>query len=190
MTDDRLDCLKGVERDLLRLWSLDCLKGINMHTPGQSRLPTEISTTILSIFYLNNSYQYCWVIWKGKQWGNHTVWDTVTQLHSHTEDSNHSSDRLRRYRGAQTWWARHIKSRSCLCRNLATTSAPKVKDTPRSFSPQPMVSLSGSLHSRSHSRPLSGTSVGRMMRLICSIDCRSGLNPTSVQVFAHSLCLL
>ena len=76
-----------------------------------------------------------------------------------------------------TWCARHIKSRSCLCRNLATTSAPNVKETPRSFSPQPIVSLSGSLHNRSHNRPLSGTSVGLMIRLICSIDCRSGLKP-------------
>uniref|UniRef100_A0A182UTS2 Uncharacterized protein n=1 Tax=Anopheles merus TaxID=30066 RepID=A0A182UTS2_ANOME len=41
----------------------------------------------------------------------------------------------------------------------------------------PFVSLSGSDHSRSHSRPWSGTSVGRMMRRICSIDCRSGLRP-------------
>lgn len=76
-----------------------------------------------------------------------------------------------------TWWARHIRSRSCLCRNLATTSAPNVKDTPRSFSPQPMVSLSGSDQRRSHSRPWSGTSVGLMMRRICSMDCRSGLKP-------------
>lgn len=76
-----------------------------------------------------------------------------------------------------TWWARQIRSRSCLCRNLATTSEPKVKDTPLSFSPQPRTSLSGSDQSRSHSRPWSGTSVGRMMRLICSMDWRSGDSP-------------
>lgn len=76
-----------------------------------------------------------------------------------------------------TWCARQMRSRSCLCRNLATTSAPKVKETPRSFSPQPCTSLSGSDQSRSHSRPWSGTSVGRMMRRICSIDCRSGDSP-------------
>ena len=64
-----------------------------------------------------------------------------------------------------TWWARHIKSKSCLWRNLATTSAPKVKETPLSFSPQPMVSLSGSDQSRSQSSPWSGTSVGLMIRL-------------------------
>lgn len=39
-----------------------------------------------------------------------------------------------------TWWARHIRSRSCLCKNLETTSGPKVNDTPRSFSPQPLTS--------------------------------------------------
>lgn len=76
-----------------------------------------------------------------------------------------------------TWWARQIRSRSCLCRNLATTSEPKVKDTPLSFSPQPKTSLSGSDQSKSHSRPWSGTSVGRMMRLICSMDWRSGDSP-------------
>ena len=78
-----------------------------------------------------------------------------------------------------TWCARQIKSRSCLCKNLATTSAPNVNETPRSFSPQPIVSLSGSDHSRSHNSPWSGTSVGRMIRRICSIDCRSGLKPAN-----------
>jgi len=76
-----------------------------------------------------------------------------------------------------TWCARHIKSRSCLWRNLATTSAPKVNETPRSFSPQPIVSLSGSDQRRSQRRPWSGTSVGRMIRRICSMDCKSGLKP-------------
>merc|ERR1712012_843121 len=57
------------------------------------------------------------------------------------------------------------------------TSAPKVNDTPRSFSPHPMVSLSGSDQRRSQSRPWSGTSVGLIIRLICSIDCKSGLKP-------------
>ena len=80
-------------------------------------------------------------------------------------------------RQKRTWCARQMRSRSCLCRNFATTSAPNVNETPRSFSPQPIVSLSGSDHSRSHSSPWSGTSVGRMIRRICSIDCRSGLKP-------------
>ena len=71
-----------------------------------------------------------------------------------------------------------MRSRSCFCRNLVTISGPNVNDTPRSFSPQPITSLSGSDQSKSHSRPWSGTSVGRMMRRICSIDCRSGLRPT------------
>lgn len=52
-----------------------------------------------------------------------------------------------------TWWARQIKSRSCLFKNLLTTSAPNVNETPLSFSPQPCTSLSGSDHSRSHSKP-------------------------------------
>lgn len=78
---------------------------------------------------------------------------------------------------APTWCARQIKSKSCLCRNFATTSEPKVNDTPRSFSPQPCTSLSGSDHSKSHSRPWSGTSVGLMIRRICSMDWRSGESP-------------
>lgn len=61
--------------------------------------------------------------------------------------------------------------------DMRHTSAPNVKLTPRSFSPHPMVSLSGSDHKRSHNKPWSGTSVGRMMRRICSIDWRSGLSP-------------
>lgn len=156
-----------------------------------------------------------------------------------------------------------MRSRSCLLRNLVTTSDPNVKDTPRSFSPQPDTSLSGSLHSRSHSRPgidkdrshrcqviqefrsqtsytilirytggfplviwlistskaghqspihphttsqfnhlnitplnlnththnppVSGTSVGLMMRLICSILCRSGLRPPWQQKIFSSM---
>jgi len=86
-----------------------------------------------------------------------------------------------------TWCARQMRSKSCLCRNLATTSAPNVNETPRSFSPQPIVSLSGSDHSKSHSRPWSGTSVGRIIRRICSIDCRSGLKPTYTCAHIHRL---
>ena len=66
---------------------------------------------------------------------------------------------------------------SCRFKNLATTSPPKVNETPRSFSPQPCTSLSGSDQSRSHRSPVSGTSVGLMIRRICSIDCRSGDRP-------------
>lgn len=60
-----------------------------------------------------------------------------------------------RHKGAWsiTWCARQMRSRSWRLRNLLTTSAPKVKETPRSFSPQPWTSLSGSDHSRSHSKP-------------------------------------
>lgn len=162
-----------------------------------------------------------------------------------------------RHKGARsvTWCARQMRSRSWRLRNLLTTSAPKVKETPRSFSPQPWTSLSGSDHSRSHSkpdknkkkgrstksqrvelnwrqcsghmcfpfvwtpcealrrqtkkysnlvivswstlclllaqgqnqilqhnRPVSGTSVGLMMRRICSMDCRSGESPWGEQM--------
>ena len=52
-----------------------------------------------------------------------------------------------------------------------------MNETPRSFSPQPFVSLSGSDHNKSHSKPVSGTSVGLMIRRICSIDCKSGERP-------------
>lgn len=82
-----------------------------------------------------------------------------------------------------TWCALHIRSMSCLCKNLATTSAPNVKETPRSFSPQPSTSLSGSAHSRSHNKPWSGTSVGRITLRICSIDWRSGERPERGKIF-------
>ena len=55
--------------------------------------------------------------------------------------------------GALTWCALHMRSMSCLARYLETISGPKVKDTPLSFSPQPITSLSGSDHSKSHSSP-------------------------------------
>ena len=93
-----------------------------------------------------------------------------------------------------------------------------MNETPRSFSPQPVTSLSGSDHSKSQSKPgdkekvhnnivagkgyflitctfilqlikeiitirnnlpWSGTSVGLMIRRICSIDCRSGDKPAA-----------
>ena len=52
-----------------------------------------------------------------------------------------------------------------------------MKETPRSFSPHPCVSLSGSDHSRSHSRPVSGTSVGLAIERIWSKSCKSGESP-------------
>ena len=59
-------------------------------------------------------------------------------------------------------------------------SAPKVNETPLSFSPQPCVSLSGSDHRRSHSRPVSGTSVGLAIERIWSKSCKSGDRPACV----------
>lgn len=46
-----------------------------------------------------------------------------------------------------------MRSKSCLFKNFATTSVPKVKETPLSFSPQPVTSLSGSDHNKSHNKP-------------------------------------
>ena len=46
-----------------------------------------------------------------------------------------------------------MRSKSCLLRNLLTTSAPNVNDTPLSFSPHPITSLSGSDHNKSHNKP-------------------------------------
>ena len=47
---------------------------------------------------------------------------------------------------------------SCFCKKRDTTSGPNVNDTPRSFSDQPVMSLSGSDHKRSHSSPGRGSS--------------------------------
>eukprot|EP00732_Lithocolla_globosa_P005718 Lithocolla_globosa_v1_NODE_6128_length_1130_cov_444.406685.p3 type:complete len:105 gc:universal NODE_6128_length_1130_cov_444.406685:756-442(-) len=75
---------------------------------------------------------------------------------------------------------------SCFWRNLDTTSGPNVKETPRSFSPHPVMSLSGSDHNRSHNKPVSGTSVGRFTRLSCSNDCKSGDRPPCMQKILSS----
>ena len=82
---------------------------------------------------------------------------------------------------------------ACFCKKLPTMSGPKMKDTPRSFSAQPEISyqtvstltyprpedcvghrfcyqlraLSGSAQRRSQMRPVSGTSVGRVIRFTC-----------------------
>lgn len=60
------------------------------------------------------------------------------------------------YPSSTTWCARHIKSISCFWRKRDTTSGPNVKETPRSFSLQPVISLSGSDHRRSQRSPQSG----------------------------------
>ena len=52
-----------------------------------------------------------------------------------------------------TWCARQIRSMSCFCKKRDTTSGPKVKETPLSFSDHPVMSLSGSDHNRSQSKP-------------------------------------
>lgn len=60
-----------------------------------------------------------------------------------------------RFRQQELGWSgpHQIRSISCRWRKRATTSGPNVNETPRSFSLQPVMSLSGSDHSRSHSRP-------------------------------------
>ena len=45
---------------------------------------------------------------------------------------------------------------SCFARNLETISGPKVNETPLSFSPHPITSLSGSDQSKSHRSPEGG----------------------------------
>lgn len=62
-----------------------------------------------------------------------------------------------------TWCARQMRSMSCFARYLETISGPNVNETPLSFSPQPITSLSGSDHSKSQSRPThSGAKIQRL----------------------------
>ncbi len=86
-----------------------------------------------------------------------------------------------------TWCALQMRSKSCFWRKSETMSAPKVKDTPRSFSPQPVTSLSGSAHSRSHNNPVSGTSVGRAIFFIWSKFLRSGERPPCIHRIFSSI---
>ena len=51
-----------------------------------------------------------------------------------------------------------------LLKNCATTSSPNVNETPLSFSPHPTMSLSGSAHSKSQRRPVSGISTRKKNR--------------------------
>ena len=70
-----------------------------------------------------------------------------------------------------------MRSKSCRSKKAATTSAPNTKETPRSFSAHPLTLVSGSLHSRSHMRPTSGTSHGRYRLAIWLSASISGLRP-------------
>jgi hypothetical protein len=81
-----------------------------------------------------------------------------------------------------------MRSKSFFCKNLATTSGPNVYETPRSFSLQPFASLSGSDQRISQSRPVSGTSVGRKILLICAVLTRSGERPPWMQkIFSSTI---
>jgi hypothetical protein len=57
-----------------------------------------------------------------------------------------------------------MRSMSCFCRKRETTSGPKVKLTPLSFSLHPVMSLSGSDHRRSQRRPQSGICICQHLR--------------------------
>ena len=78
--------------------------------------------------------------------------------------------------------------RTCFRLNFSTISAPNVNDTPRSLSAHPLMLGSGSAHKTSHRRPVSGTSVGRKIRRICSMLFRSGDNPPCMQKILSSTC--
>jgi hypothetical protein len=74
-----------------------------------------------------------------------------------------------------------------LFKNSVTLSAPKVKETPRSLSPHPELSRSGSDHRRSQRRPWSGTSTGRWISLIRLRLSRSGESPPCMQRILSSM---
>lgn len=57
------------------------------------------------------------------------------------------------YPSSTTWCARQMRSMSCFWRKRETTSGPNVNETPRSFSDQPVMSLSGSDQRRSQRSP-------------------------------------
>ena len=68
-----------------------------------------------------------------------------------------------------------MRSMSCFCRKRETTSGPKVKETPRSFSLQPVMSLSGSDHNKSHKRPQSGICKSQWFTMHTCAAIRAGL---------------
>jgi hypothetical protein len=111
---------------------------------------------------------------------------------------NHFQERNMVEEKMRTWCALQMRSRSCFWRNFVTTSGPNVNDTPRSLSPQPVMSLSGSDQSRSQSsptdlvnnenvQPVSGTSVGRITRRTWSRELRSGDTPPCMQRIFSSM---
>ena len=103
----------------------------------------------------------------------------------------------------------HTKSNPCSSKNSVNTSSPKVNDTPRSDSFQPELSAigslfvsfrtnpshfrklvylrSGSLQSRSHSSPSSGTSHGRRIWLIWSKSTSSCERPPCIHRILSSI---
>jgi len=86
-----------------------------------------------------------------EQYGDYlSTWKT-TLLQSRWDDDETFDSKEKKY--LLTWCARQIRSISCFCKKRDTTSGPNVNDTPLSFSDHPVISLSGSDHSKSHSRP-------------------------------------
>ena len=73
-----------------------------------------------------------------------------------------------------------IRSISFFSQNFSTTSSLQVKLTPLSFSSHFLSVVFGSLHSKSHSSPMSGTSVGLSIVKICFGYCSSGERPPCI----------
>jgi len=84
-------------------------------------------------------------------------------------------------------YALHTKSNSCFFKNTDTISGLNTYDTPLSFSAHPYTSLSGSDHNKSHNKPVSGTSVGRIILRIYSKFVNSGDKPPCIQNIFSSI---
>lgn len=74
-----------------------------------------------------------------------------------------------------------IHSLPAMCPKRHTTKSGKVVQ-------RTCICLSGSAHNKSHKRPVSGTSVGRGIRLICSSDFNSGERPPCIHSICHHTC--
>jgi len=83
-------------------------------------------TSPLTIGYTNT---YDTIRHESLMWTESWVWSVESR---HQEIHNLSP--------TQTWWARAMRLKPCFLRNWRTTSPPNVNDTPRSFSPHPVIS--------------------------------------------------
>lgn len=80
-----------------------------------------------------------------------------------------------------------MRSISCYLRKLETTSPPKIKLTPLSFSAHPAMPFYGSAHNKSQSNPWSGTSSGLTNLRICSKLSSWGLKPPCIHSIFSSI---